>query len=83
MVHICLQILDALSHAHRAGVVHRVLKPANVIATETGVAKVMVSARRSAANARMTTPVPRTSPGSPIVALNYSSIDRAFVSIQR
>ncbi len=39
--HLCMQVLDALGHAHRGGVVHRDLKPANLMITDTGTVKVM------------------------------------------
>jgi serine/threonine protein kinase len=39
--HLCIQVLDALGHAHHAGVIHRDLKPANLMVNQSGNVKVM------------------------------------------
>jgi serine/threonine-protein kinase len=38
---LCMQALEALAHAHASGVVHRDLKPGNLMMTDSGLIKVM------------------------------------------
>jgi serine/threonine-protein kinase len=44
---IVTQVLDGLGHAHKAGIVHRDVKPANVFITDEGSARIMDSGSRS------------------------------------
>ncbi|MDP4585774.1 MAG: Stk1 family PASTA domain-containing Ser/Thr kinase [Microbacteriaceae bacterium] len=39
-VHIALGILDALAESHRAGIIHRDIKPGNIMITQSGLVKV-------------------------------------------
>jgi len=62
------QVLDALSYAHARGVVHRYIKPANIMITPSGVVKLM-----DFGIARMQADRPLTRTGTTVGSLFYMS----------
>src|SRR5262249_8782235 len=67
------KICDAVQHAHDKGVIHRALKPGNILVDETGQPKVLDFGVARATDADLRTTTARTEIGELIGTLSYMS----------
>jgi tetratricopeptide (TPR) repeat protein/predicted Ser/Thr protein kinase len=72
-IELIVKVCDAVEHAHRKGVVHRDLKPGNILVNETGQPKILDFGLARIADSRRSESTPATEAGQLLGTLLYMS----------